>query len=75
MKPHPRYGRNDPLPLVASQLVAERAGIGFSTLSHTPMPTHVRALGSGAFRFGGLYDNTDIPKKIAEAMKLTMPAN
>jgi alkaline phosphatase len=75
MKPHPRFGRNDPLPLVASQLVAERAGIGFSTLGHTPMPTHVRALGSGAFRFGGLYDNTDVPKKIAQAMKITLPAN
>lgn len=73
MKPHPLYGRSDPLPLVVSQIVAQRAGIGFGTGSHTPLPVHVRALGAGAYRFSGCYDNTDVPKKMAEAMRMALP--
>lgn len=40
------------------------SGIGWSTVHHTGNPVPVFAIGCGAEIFGGVNDNTDIPKKM-----------
>ncbi|HBG54255.1 MAG TPA: alkaline phosphatase [Rikenellaceae bacterium] len=45
-----------------------RARIGWTTSSHTGIPVPVYAMGAGSGLFSGRMDNTDIPKKICQAM-------
>ena len=47
-----------------------RATVQFSTKGHTACLIPVYAYGAGAARFSGFMDNTDIPKRIAEALHL-----
>lgn len=42
----------------------DAAGIGWTTYSHTGAPVPVYAIGKGAGRFSGRFDNTDIKGKI-----------
>jgi alkaline phosphatase len=52
-------------------MVAEinrRARIGWTTSAHTGSPVPVYATGVNSELFTGRMDNTDIPKKICEAM-------
>ncbi len=49
-------------------ILAEKAGIGWSSGSHTCVNVPVFAIGTGAERFSGYIDNTDIPKLIGELM-------
>ncbi|MFC1564764.1 alkaline phosphatase [candidate division KSB1 bacterium] len=44
--------------------------IKWTSTGHTPMPLPVFAYGPGSEIFNGYYENTDIPKKIAELLKL-----
>jgi len=69
----PGYGRYEPLPLTAAKLVGYRAGIGWSTFGHSPMPVPVWAVGAAAWRFSGFKDNTDIAKNLAAAMRVELP--
>ena len=47
----------------------------WSTKSHSAMPVPVYAFGPGSQNFAGVYDNTDIPKRIAKLLKIkTFPA-
>ncbi len=46
------------------------ATVAFSTKGHTGSMVPVYAYGTGACRFTGMMDNTDVPKRIAELMKL-----
>jgi len=64
------YGGNHPLASTATHILCNRAGLSFTTWSHTGIPVPVYAIGTGAKMFDGYYDNTDIPKKIAKAMHL-----
>jgi alkaline phosphatase len=64
------YGGYDPLTVTVTHLLNRRAGIGFSSYSHTALPAPVLAVGRGALLFEGFYDNTDIPRKIASLMKI-----
>jgi len=55
----------------AGEKVAEinrRARIGWTTSAHTGIPVPVYAMGTNSELFAGRMDNTDIPKKICEAM-------
>ena len=45
-----------------------KARIGWTTSSHTGIPVPVYATGAGSELFSGRMDNTDIPKKICQAM-------
>lgn len=49
------------------RIMSEKAGMGWTTLSHTGVAVPVRAIGAGAETFNGYYDNTDIPRKIMAA--------
>lgn len=48
--------------------IAKEARIGWTTSSHTGANVPVYAIGAGSELFSGRMDNTDIPKKICEAM-------
>jgi alkaline phosphatase len=59
------YGGYEPLTVTLTHIMGEKAGISFTTYSHTGLPTPVFAIGAGAAQFDGWYDNTDIYKKMA----------
>ena len=54
----------EPLGVACSQVLNQKAGIGWTNTVHTGVPTAVSAIGVGSELFIGYYDNTDIPKKI-----------
>lgn len=64
------YGGYHPLAVTATHILNNRAGLGWTTWSHTASPVPVYVLGAGSDSFNGFYDNTDIPKKIARAMNI-----
>lgn len=60
----------EPIVVTITHILNERASIGWTSYSHTGVPVPVYAMGAGAWRFAGFYDNTDIAKAIAAAMRL-----
>jgi alkaline phosphatase len=58
------YGRYDPFTVTAIRLINEKAGIGWTTYSHTADPVPVRAIGPRAELFSGFFDNTDVAKNL-----------
>ena len=62
------YKNFEPISLTALKIISEKAGISWSTYSHTGIEVPVRVIGQGQTIFSGNYDNTDIPKKIAYLM-------
>jgi len=67
------YGGYNPLSVTITHVLNNRAGIGWTSYSHTGVPVPVLAGGARSSRFGGYYDNTDLAKKLASAMELTLP--
>lgn len=53
-----------PLAVETSRLVANRAGVEFSTFVHTASPMALWAKGVGEDTFSGTYDNTDVYNKL-----------
>ena len=64
------YGSYDPFTMQLTHLLNRKAGLGWTTYSHTGVPVLTSASGPGATLFGGSYDNTDIARKIARVMNL-----
>ncbi|MFA8433173.1 MAG: alkaline phosphatase [Marinifilaceae bacterium] len=64
------YGSYDPITVTACHLLANKAGIGWTSYSHTATPIPMRAIGPGAELFSGYYDNTDLPKNIMKLLKV-----
>lgn len=64
------YGPYNPVATVAARILAHKAGIAWTTYSHTALPCPARAIGPGAEAFYGAYDNTDLPKKVMKACGL-----
>jgi alkaline phosphatase len=64
------YGGYNPIIVTITHILNERASIGWTSYSHTGVPVPIFAQGKGADRFAGFYDNTDIAKKLAKAMRL-----
>lgn len=58
------YGYYNPLATVATRILANKAGISWTTYSHTAIPCPARAVGVGSENFYGYYDNTELPRKI-----------
>ncbi|MBE0637346.1 MAG: alkaline phosphatase [Bacteroidales bacterium] len=65
-----RYGGGNPITATAVRVLNNKAGLGWTTFSHTGTPVPVFAIGQGHDMFNGYYDITDIPKKIRIAMGL-----
>ncbi len=60
------YGYYDPFTVTITHILNNKAGIDWTTYSHTGAPVPVFAMGQGEYQFTGYYDNTDIGKKIIE---------
>lgn len=56
------YGGYDPFTVTITHLLNNKAGIDWSTFSHTALPTPVYAIGVGSDQLDGFIDNTDIPR-------------
>ncbi len=60
-------------PAVAiNKVISDRANVGWTSSNHTGVQVPVFAYGPKADEFVGFYDNTDLPNKIAEALKLKL---
>ncbi|MBN2515367.1 MAG: alkaline phosphatase [Deltaproteobacteria bacterium] len=64
------YGGYDPLTVKLTHILNRKAGLGWTSYSHTGVPVTTSAIGKGAALFNGYYDNTDIAKKIMLLMGL-----
>jgi alkaline phosphatase len=64
------YGGYEPLAMAANHIVSGKAGLGWTTYSHTGVPVPVSAVGTGADQFAGYYDNTDLSKRLFKLMGL-----
>jgi len=62
------YGGYDPLAVTLTHILDQKAGMGWTSYKHTGVPVSTSAIGVGAKRFNGSYDNTDIATKIMESM-------
>ena len=62
-------GGYEPIGVTITHLLNERASIGWTSYSHTGVPVPVFAVGFDAYRFEGFYDNTDIAKALAKAIR------
>jgi alkaline phosphatase len=58
------YGGYEPLTVKSTTILNNKAGIGWTTYSHSGVPVQTSALGVGAPEFNGYYDQTDIYRKI-----------
>ncbi len=67
------YGSYNPLSVTITHILNHRAGIGWTSYSHTAVPVPVLAGGARSSQFDGYYDNTDLAKKLAAAMDLSLP--
>lgn len=58
------YGGYEPLSVKLTTILNQKAGLAWTSYSHTGSPVQTSALGVGAELFNGYYDQTDIYKKM-----------
>ncbi|MBL4560515.1 MAG: alkaline phosphatase, partial [Labilibaculum sp.] len=63
------YGSYDPFTVTACHILSHKAGIGWTSYSHTATPIPVRSIGVGAELFTGFFDNTDMPKNLMKLIE------
>ncbi len=61
------YGSYDPLSVTITHIINNKAGIGWTSYSHTGVPVAIYAMGARAEIFNGSYDNTDVFYKLSAA--------
>lgn len=66
------YGGYEPLVVKLTTILNQKAGIAWTTYSHTGIPVQTSAIGVGAEQFNGYYDQTDIFKFMIQAADLTV---
>jgi len=64
------YGGYEAMTVTLTHILNNKAGIAFTSYSHTGVPVPVYAMGFGEKQFGGFYDNTDVARKVAELMEV-----
>ncbi len=64
------YGGYNPLSITVTHLLNSKAGIGWTSYSHTGVNVPVYAMGVGQEMFNGAYDNTDVFKKLIQITKI-----
>ena len=62
------YGSYDPFVVAITHILNQKAGLGWTTYSHTGLPVGTSAIGMSSDMFNGFYDNTDIAKKLMTIM-------
>ncbi len=65
------YGGYEPFSMAVTRIVNNKAGLDYTSYSHTGLQLPVYATGAGSELFIGSYDNTDIFTKMMDAMGLT----
>jgi alkaline phosphatase len=63
------YGGYNALSVSLTHILNNKAGIGWTSYSHTGTPVPVFATGAGAANFAGSYDNTDVFDKFLASVK------
>ncbi|BAX78729.1 alkaline phosphatase [Labilibaculum antarcticum] len=63
------YGSYDPFTVTACHILSHKAGIGWTSYSHTATPIPIRSIGVGSKLFTGFFDNTDIPKNLMKLIE------
>ena len=66
------YGSYEPLSVTLTHLLNQKAGISWTSYSHTGVPVLTSAMGAGSDAFQGYYDNTDLFTKFVDALGLTV---
>lgn len=64
------YGGYEPISMTVTRILNRKAGIGWTSYSHTGTPVPVYAIGAKSTLFNGTYDNTEIFNKFVEAMEV-----
>lgn len=64
------YGGYNPLSVTLTHILNNKAGIGWTSYSHTGVPVPVYSTGAGAELFNGAYDNTEVYEKLVSATGL-----
>jgi len=64
------YGRYEPLTVKITHILNQKAGIGWTSYSHTGLPVPVYAIGVGSEVFKGYYDNTDLFYKLCNILNI-----
>jgi alkaline phosphatase len=64
------YGYYDPLTVSLTHILNRRAGMDWTSYSHTAVPVPVMAMGVRSAQFGGYYENTAVANKLAAAMEV-----
>lgn len=62
------YGTYNPFSVTITHILNNKAGIDFTSYSHTGLPVAVFANGIGENLFNGYYDNTDIYNKMTQLL-------
>ncbi len=65
------YGGYEPFSMAISHVMNNKAGLAYTSFSHTGLQLPVYATGAGADNFSGSIDNTDIFRGFLAAMGLT----
>lgn len=68
------YGGYEPLSMAVSHILNNKAGIAYTSYSHTGLQIPVYATGVGAYKFSGNYDNTGIFDRMMEVLELAPDA-
>jgi alkaline phosphatase len=63
------YGSYDPFTITACHILSQKAGIGWTSYSHTAAPIPIRSIGLGSDLFTGFFDNTDVPKNLMKLIE------
>lgn len=66
------YGGYNPLSVTLTHVLNQISGIAWTSYSHTGVPVPVFAKGVNETSFNGYYDNTDVCKKVASVMGLSL---
>ena len=62
------YGTYNPFSVTVTHILNNKAGVDFTSYSHTGLPVAVFANGAGEDAFNGYYDNTEIYQKMASLL-------
>ncbi|MGA2402343.1 MAG: alkaline phosphatase [Syntrophobacteraceae bacterium] len=66
------YGGYEPLSVKLTTILNNKAGLGWTSYSHTGVPVQTSAIGADARLFNGYYDQTDIYTKLMKITGLQM---
>ena len=65
-----QLGTYIPFSMAVCHTINHKSGMDHTTYAHTGAMVNVYAMGVGAEKFGGVYDNTEIYHKLAELTKV-----